>query len=78
MKAYLEKVPHAQLFYSGHIPRRLHYGTHPNTLDFTLVADLGWRFTKDANSKPTLAGNHGYHNRYKQMQAIFYAMGPAL
>ena len=50
---------------------------NPNTLDFTLVADLGWRFTKDANSKPTLAGNHGYDNRYKQMQAIFYAMGPA-
>lgn len=76
LKAYLKRIPHTQLFFKGHAPRRLHYGSNPNELDFTLVADLGWTLTMAKNPRSPNAGNHGYDNRNKEMDAIFYAVGP--
>lgn len=76
LKRYLKKRPHTHLLSGDHAPARLHYGTNPSELDFTLLADLGWSFVKGKDQK-VKAGNHGYDNRYREMHAIFYAVGPA-
>eukprot|EP01119_Soliformovum_irregulare_P001069 TRINITY_DN10801_c0_g2_i1.p1 TRINITY_DN10801_c0_g2~~TRINITY_DN10801_c0_g2_i1.p1 ORF type:complete len:341 (-),score=99.20 TRINITY_DN10801_c0_g2_i1:63-1085(-) len=43
------------------------------------VADLGWSIASSRNWNQTYSyngGNHGYDNRYDDMQAIFIAQGP--
>ncbi|OXG00794.1 alkaline phosphatase D [Flavobacterium araucananum] len=72
----LKKVPHIKFWKSGEVPKRLHYGTNPRVHDFVIETQKGYSLAKDKNQN-TNGGTHGYDNRTKDMQAIFYAKGPA-
>jgi alkaline phosphatase D len=72
----LSKINHLKVWKSNAVPKRLHYGKNPRTLDFILVADSAWSLNWDQR-KYKGAGTHGYDNDNKDMHAIFYAIGPA-
>jgi alkaline phosphatase D len=59
------------------LPAYLHYGTNPRIPAIVLIADPGWV----AGLRPTPSnynrGDHGYDWKFRDMQAIFYAEGPA-
>jgi len=75
----LQKAPHLRVWKRDSIPEYLHYGTHLRVLDIVIALDAGWSVTDRPN--PNLerynGGSHGYDPTYKDMHAIFYAMGPA-
>lgn len=71
----LQEMEHVKVWKRGELPTEWHYGTNPRVLDFVLVADNGWQVKPDRESK-LIKGNHGYDNNFKDMHAIFYAMGP--
>ncbi len=71
----LTGIPHVKVWKQGNLPTRFHYGNNPRVYDFVLVAENGWSVYwswQNKNGK----GAHGYDNDFKDMQAIFYAMGP--
>ncbi len=72
----LKKVPHIKFWKSSEVPKRFHYGTNPRVHDFVIEAKKGYSLAKD-KTQDTKGGTHGYDNRTKDMQAIFYAKGPA-
>ncbi|WP_337968684.1 ectonucleotide pyrophosphatase/phosphodiesterase [uncultured Flavobacterium sp.] len=72
----LKKVPHIKFWKSNQVPKRFHYGTNPRVHDFVIEAKKGYSLAKD-KTQDTKGGTHGYDNRTKDMQAIFYAKGPA-
>ncbi len=74
----LKAVDHIQVWKHGEVPSELNYGTNPRTLDLIVAADSSW----SVNWAPTpdhynSGGTHGYDVRQLDMQAIFYAVGPA-
>ena len=72
----LKTVDHLQVWYHDSIPKRLHYGANPRTLDITVVALPNWSIYWSW-AKGNSMGAHGYDNSFKDMHAIFYAAGPA-
>jgi len=72
----LKSIEHVQVWEHGKVPERLHYGLNPRTLDFILVADSSWSIVP-FQDKNVGQGAHGYDNANKDMEAIFYAFGPA-
>jgi predicted AlkP superfamily pyrophosphatase or phosphodiesterase len=72
----LKKVPHIKFWKSSQVPKRLHYGTNPRVHDFVIEAKKGYSLVSKT-SQNIKGGTHGYDNRNKDMQAIFYAKGPA-
>ena len=72
----LKNTPHLHAWKHDSLPERLHYGTNIRTQDITIVAYPGWAIGSTA--KPNVgSGAHGYDNDFKDMHAIFYAVGPA-
>ncbi len=59
------------------LPVYLHYGTNQRIPAIVLIADPGWV----AGLRPTQSGynkgDHGYDWKFRDMQSIFYAEGPA-
>lgn len=72
----LKETEHITSWKSDEIPERLNYGTHPRTLDIVVVADSSWSVVLSEN-KNVGKGAHGYDNNNTDMDAIFYAYGPA-
>jgi predicted AlkP superfamily pyrophosphatase or phosphodiesterase len=72
----LQKIPHVTVWKHGEVPDSLHFGTNQRTLDFILLADSSWSVAP-GNKISTMLGNHGWNPYQKDMQAIFYAEGPA-
>lgn len=72
----LKKVPHIKFWRSKEVPKRLHFGTNPRAHDFVIEADKGYSLVKEKSTHVS-GGTHGYDNKEKDMQAIFYAKGPA-
>ncbi|MBP4136712.1 alkaline phosphatase family protein [Flavobacterium geliluteum] len=72
----LKKVPHIKFWRAGQLPKRLHYGTNPRVHDFVIEAEKGYSLVSK-NTQNIKGGTHGYDNKQKDMQAIFYAKGPA-
>lgn len=62
---------------TSEIPERLHYGTSPRTLDIVAVADSSFSLFNTAKRAYKGNGTHGYDNKNTDMDAIFYAYGPA-
>lgn len=62
---------------TSNIPERLHYGSNPRTLDIVAVADSSYSLFSKSNRNYHGTGTHGYDNRNTDMDAIFYAYGPA-
>lgn len=58
------------------VPERLHYSDNPCISSLVVVVEQGWSLF---HSNPTYAfgGTHGYDNSNPDMNAIFYAFGPA-
>lgn len=74
----LKAVEHIQVWKHGEVPAELNYGNNPRTLDLIVAADSAW----SVNLRPVpdhynSGGTHGYDIRQLDMQAIFYATGPA-
>jgi predicted AlkP superfamily pyrophosphatase or phosphodiesterase len=59
------------------IPERLHYGTSPRFPGIVVVADSLWSIGTQADPSGYSGGAHGYDNAFTNMNAIFYAEGPA-
>jgi predicted AlkP superfamily pyrophosphatase or phosphodiesterase len=72
----LKKVPHIKFWKSSEVPKRLHYGTNPRVHDFVIEAKKGYSLVSEKKQN-IKGGTHGYDNKTKDMQAIFYAKGPA-
>lgn len=72
----LKKVPHIKFWRSNEVPKRLHYGTNPRVHDFVIEAKRGYSLVNN-KTQIVKGGTHGYDNKEKDMQAIFYAKGPA-
>jgi len=74
----LEEVEGLICYENPNLPAYLNYGTNKRCLDFTLVADSAWSLiTRPPKKDYPDGGTHGYDIRNKNMNAIFYAYGPA-
>jgi len=62
---------------TSEIPERLHYGSNPRTLDIVAVADSSYSLYNNSAKAYNGSGTHGYDNKDTDMDAIFYAYGPA-
>ncbi|NOY36473.1 MAG: alkaline phosphatase family protein [Chlorobi bacterium] len=69
-------IPHVQVWKSGEVPERLHYGTNPRCGDLVIAADSNWSISWKNPGPGFSGGTHGYDNTNKNMHAIFYACGP--
>ncbi len=58
------------------LPPHLKYGTHPRIPEVVLIADPGWTAGLRPEARRS-RGDHGYDWQFSDMQAIFYAEGPA-
>lgn len=73
----LNEVEGISIYKNPDLPEHLNYGTHKRCLDFTIVADSSFSILS-MEPKRYSNGTHGYDNQNKDMNAIFYAYGPAL
>ena len=60
------------------IPAYLHYGTSDRIKDIVVVADSSWSIGTYPDSSVFTGGAHGYDISDSDMNAIFYASGPAI
>lgn len=73
--------PHMKVYKKGELPEEYHYNDYKFIQPIIIVADLGWtmgshQFYGKKPGKPS-GGTHGYDPNYTEMNAIFYAQGPA-
>ncbi len=73
----LSKIPHIKYYTSTTIPARMHYMTNERCGDFVATADSSWALFSNNIPNFTVGGTHGYDNSISNMDAIFYAYGPA-
>lgn len=74
----LKSLDHIQVWKHGEVPVELNYGQNPRTLDIIVAADSAWSINwNPAPDYYNSGGTHGYDIRQLDMQAIFYASGPA-
>ncbi len=73
--------PNMQIYRKGEIPEKYHYNNHKFIQPIIGILDLGWSATTHNyfNSQPNYPGKgtHGFDPDYQDMNAIFYAKGPA-
>lgn len=74
--AALKRMKHAGCWKKDSLPEKWNYGSNDRIPDLVLVAENGWQIRKNRESK-SLTGDHGYDNNFKDMHAIFYAIGPS-
>ena len=74
----LKQAEHLQVWMRDSIPANLHYGTNPRVMEIVATPELHWSAGWGEVTDPySVGGTHGYDPHYKDMHAIFYAMGPA-
>ncbi len=74
----LENIDGLICYENPNVPAYLNYGTNDRCLDFTVVADSAWSIIKRKPRKDYGdGGTHGYDISNKNMNAMFYAYGPA-
>lgn len=73
----LSKVPHIKYYSSSTIPERFHYMSNARCGDFVAIADSSWALFSSSIPNFDIGGTHGYDNSNTNMDAIFYAYGPA-
>ena len=73
--------PHMQVYKKGELPEEYHYNDYKFIQPIIAVADLNWTLTThgyfDTHPDYPSKGTHGFDPNYKDMNAIFYAMGPS-
>jgi alkaline phosphatase D len=72
----LNQIKGIKCYENPNLPDYLNYGDNPRCLDFTIVADSAFSLIK-SRRKHFGGGTHGYDIHNKNMNAIFYAYGPA-
>lgn len=75
--AILSRIPRIRVWHKANMPTRYHYGTNPRVGELVVLPDPGTMLHFREHSTPSLGGAHGYDNFHPDMQAIFYATGPA-
>ena len=73
----LNEVEGVSAWQKEEIPERLHYGTSPRFPGIVVVADSLWSIGTREDPSGYSGGAHGYDNAFSDMNAIFYAEGPA-
>ncbi|MBN2746715.1 MAG: alkaline phosphatase family protein [Bacteroidales bacterium] len=73
----LQKIPHISAYDSNTIPERLNYMSNERCGDIVVVADSSWSIGLEQAVGNYVGGTHGYDNRNTNMDAVFYAKGPA-
>lgn len=73
----LENVEGLNIYRNPEVPKHLNYGSNERCLDFTIVADSSYSILSDESYGHYSKGTHGYDIKNKDMNAIFYAYGPA-
>lgn len=73
----LKNVEGLNIYKNPDVPKHLHYGKNDRCLDFTIVADSSFSVYSDIPKMHYSNGTHGYDINNKDMNAIFYAYGPA-
>lgn len=74
----LSQIKDMKIFRNTKMPSHLNYGTNPRCLEFTIVADSGFSILSEHKPNQTYSlGTHGYDITNKDMNAIFFAWGPA-
>lgn len=73
--------PNMQIYRKGEVPEKFHYNNHKFIQPIIGVLDLGWSATThsyfDSHKNFPSKGAHGFDPDYQEMNAIFYAKGPA-
>lgn len=74
----LKTVENISVWKRDEIPARFNYGNNPRVMDMIVLADSTWSvgWGKPTGSYYT-GGSHGWDHEMKDMQTIFYAIGPA-
>jgi alkaline phosphatase D len=62
---------------TSEVPERLHYKSNIRTMDIIAFADSSYSLHENSKRDYKGKGTHGYDNRNTDMDAIFYAYGPA-
>ena len=73
----LSSVPHLKIWTKKQLPAHYNYGTNNRVFDLVVEAEAGWGVSLKERNRGYSLGTHGYDPHNKDMQAIFYAMGPA-
>lgn len=74
----LKGLENIKVWKHGELPAELNYGNNPRTLDLIVAADSAWSLNwTPAPDHYNSGGAHGYDIRQLDMQAIFFATGPA-
>jgi alkaline phosphatase D len=73
----LNNIKGMKIYQNPDLPKHLNYGTNERCLDFTLVADSSFSILHEIPKNHYGKGTHGYDILNKDMNAIFYAYGPA-
>ncbi len=72
---------HMQVYRKEEIPEKYHYNNHKFIQPIIGILDLGWSATThsyfDSHLDYPSEGTHGFDPDYQEMDAIFYAKGPA-
>ncbi len=73
--------PHMQVYHKGELPEKYHYNDYKFIQPINAIADLHWSITThehfDTHPDFPSKGTHGFDPDYQEMNAIFYATGPA-
>jgi len=73
----LQTIPHIRAYRKSNIPQQFHYGAHPRISELVVAPEIGAYVRFSPRHAPPPKGAHGYDNFEPQMQAGFYATGPA-
>ncbi len=80
-QALKDAHPHMKVFKKGEVPEKYHYNDYKFIQPIIAISDLHWTMTTHDffNSHPNYPskGTHGFDPDYQDMNAIFYAKGPA-
>ena len=76
----LDAHPNMTIYHKEQIPDYWDYSDNRRITPIFGALSLGWTVTTkayfNANPNAFIGGNHGYDNRFPDMQAIFMAKGP--
>ena len=75
--AILQKVPNITVWKKNEIPEKFVYGKNPRVSDLVVSPHIGTNVEFREKSSRRYAATHGYDNFTPEMEAIFYAAGPA-
>lgn len=73
----LENIEGLNIYKNPDVPEHLNYGNNNRCLDFTVFADSSYSILSDISQRHYSKGTHGYDIRNRDMNAIFFAYGPA-